>query len=63
MLISLLVAVIVMGLVYYCITLLPIPQPFKNIAIILLVIICILWLLGLTGVFVGPWGGGIRHCP
>lgn len=46
MLISLLVAVIIMGLIYYCITLLPIPQPFKNIVVVIFILICIIWLVG-----------------
>lgn len=49
-LVGLLIAVIVVGLLAYCVTLLPIPQPFKNIAIIILVLIVIVWLLsGFTG--------------
>jgi hypothetical protein len=57
MLISLLVAVIIMGLIYYCITLLPIPQPFKNIVVVIFILICIIWLVGyLPGVDYG-WHG------
>ena len=56
MLISLLVAVIVAGLIYYLLTLLPIPQPFKNIVMVLFIIIVIIWLLGFVGAFPGNWG-------
>ena len=52
MLISLLVTVIVIGLLYGLVTLLPLPEPFKRIALIIFILICILWLLG----FVGVWG-------
>ncbi len=45
-LISLLIAIIVMGLMYWLITMLPLPQPFKQIATVILILICIVWLLG-----------------
>ena len=45
-LVGLLIAVIVVGLLVYLIRMLPIEEPFKNIAIIVLVIILIIWLLG-----------------
>lgn len=54
MLIDLLVAVIVMGLIYYIVTILPLPQPFKNVAIIIVLIICVIWLLSFTS-FGGPY--------
>lgn len=49
-LIGLLVFVIILGLLYWCITLLPLPQPFKNIAIVILILICIVFLLNSLGV-------------
>jgi hypothetical protein len=55
MLLELLIAVIVMGLLYWLVTLLPIPQPFKNIAIVIIVLICILWLLSFTGLLSPYW--------
>jgi hypothetical protein len=60
MLISLLVTVIVIGLLYYCVTLLPLPEPFKRIAVVIFILIAIIWLLGFVGVW-GPqpyWGYG-----
>jgi hypothetical protein len=45
-LISLLVAVIVIGLLCWLVTMLPMPQPFKQIATVVMVLICIVWLLG-----------------
>jgi hypothetical protein len=50
MLISLLIAVIVCGLLVYVVQLLPISQPFKQIAIAVVVVILIIWLLS----FIGP---------
>ena len=49
-LVSLLVFVIVAGLIWYLIMLLPLPPPFKMVAQVILIIIAILWLVGiLTG--------------
>ena len=66
MLLTLLVFVIVAGLIYYLLTLLPLPDPFKKIALILFIVLCILWLVGYAGVF-GPgpyWGhAGRLGCP
>lgn len=45
-LIYLVVMVIICGLIYYVVTLLPLPEPFKQIAVILVLIIFILLLLG-----------------
>lgn len=39
-LVSLLVLVLVFGLLYYLITLLPLPAPFKNVALIILISDC-----------------------
>jgi hypothetical protein len=51
-LIQLLVFVIVAGLIYWLLTLLPIPEPFKNIVMVIFIVICIVWLIGtLTGGF------------
>ena len=45
-LIGLLIAVIVIGLLLYLVQLLPLQPPFKTIAMIVIVLICIVWLLG-----------------
>lgn len=50
MLISLLVAVVVAGLLFWVATLLPIPQPFKNIALIIVALILIYWIASVGGV-------------
>jgi hypothetical protein len=61
MLITLLVAVVVAAIVYWIITLIPLPQPFKNIILAILGLILVLWILQTTGVFGGdPWIGGPR---
>lgn len=44
---SILVMVIVMGLIYWIITLLPLPQPFKQVAIVIVLVICLLYLLSM----------------
>jgi len=48
-LVSLLVAVIVLGLLVYVVGLLPLPAPFKTIAHILVILIAVIYLLGLLG--------------
>jgi uncharacterized membrane protein len=48
-LVSLLVAIIVLGLLIYVVGLLPLPAPFKTVAHILVIIIAIVYLLGLLG--------------
>lgn len=51
---SILVMVIVMGLIYWIITLLPLPEPFKQIAIVIVVIVCLLYLLSILFGMAGP---------
>lgn len=46
MLISLLIAVLVLGLLVYLIQLLPLPDPFRTVAIAIVILIAIFWLLG-----------------
>jgi ABC-type siderophore export system fused ATPase/permease subunit len=60
---SILVMVIVLGLIYWVVTLLPLPEPFKQIAIVIVVVICLLYLLSLLFGFAGPFPvfhGGYR---
>jgi hypothetical protein len=45
-LVSLLVLVIVAGLIWYLITLLPLPAPFKQVAMVIVILIAILVLVG-----------------
>jgi|HubBroStandDraft_6_1064221.scaffolds.fasta_scaffold37913_4 hypothetical protein len=44
---SILVLVIVMGLLYWIVTLLPLPDPFKTIAIVVVLLICVIYLFSL----------------
>lgn len=46
MLISLLVLLLIVGLVYWAITTIPLPQPIRVIAIVILVIVAVVYLLG-----------------
>jgi len=52
---SILVMVIVLGLIYWIVTLLPLPEPFKQIAIVLVVVICLLYLLSLLFGYAPPF--------
>lgn len=49
-LVGLLVFILIVGLLYWCVTLLPLPQPFKNIALVIVILICIIFLLNSLGV-------------
>ncbi len=49
LLITLLIAVVIFALLWYLVSLLPIPQPFKNIVVIILILIAIIWLIHLAG--------------
>lgn len=50
-LIALIVAVVIGGLLYWCIQQLPLPAPFKQVALVLLVLVFIVYLLwALSGV-------------
>ncbi len=51
-LVGLLVAVVIMGLIYWLITMLPLPAPFGTIVLVIFIIICILWLASSFG-FIG----------
>jgi hypothetical protein len=46
-LISLLIFVVILGVIYYILTLIPLPQPFKNIALIIIAVIALLYLVGM----------------
>jgi hypothetical protein len=49
-LIGLLVFVIVVGVIFYVLSLLPLPEPWKKIATILLCLIVLLYLLSALGI-------------
>ncbi len=48
--ISLLILVIVIGVVFYILQLLPIEQPWKNIAMVIAAVIVLIYLLKMLGV-------------
>lgn len=45
LLLSLFILVIVFGLLYWLVTLLPIPEPAKKIALAILIVFCVIYLL------------------
>lgn len=55
MLIQLLVMVIVAGILYWIVTLLPLPEPFKTIAIVIVILIILFWILGMVGMIPSPY--------
>ena len=60
---SILVLVIIMGLIYWVISALPIPEPFKNIALVIIVAICLIYLLTMLFGMAAPFPvfrGGYR---
>lgn len=50
MLINLLILVLVIGVVFYVLQLLPIAQPWKNIALVIAAVIVLIYLLRMLGV-------------
>ena len=55
--ISLIVYIIVLGLLYWCTTLLPLPDPFPTVVKVLFVILVILVLLNAIGFVALPFPG------
>jgi hypothetical protein len=49
-LVGLLIFIIIVGLLYWAVSLLPLPQPFKNIALVIVILICIVFLLNALGI-------------
>ncbi|MGE0797297.1 MAG: hypothetical protein AB7G13_28795 [Lautropia sp.] len=52
-LISLLILVLILGLIYWVITLIPLPPPFKTVALVVFAIIAILYLVSMLGALPG----------
>jgi len=46
-LLGVIITVVILGLICYCVSLLPLPAPFKTIAYVLFVIVVILYLVSL----------------
>jgi hypothetical protein len=52
---SILIMVIVLGLIYWIVTMLPLPEPFKQIAIVIVVVMCLIYLISLLTGYAGPF--------
>lgn len=46
LLVNLIILLVVMGLIYWLVTLIPLPEPFPNIIRVLAIIACVLVVLG-----------------
>jgi len=55
LLFSLLIMVIILGLVWWIISILPLPEPMKQIVTVILAVICLLYLLGLLFGYATPF--------
>lgn len=53
-LVQLIVLIIVLGLIAWLINYLPLPPPFKVVAMVLTILILVLWLLGAVGLVAFP---------
>lgn len=49
-LVSLVVAIVVLALVYWLITLLPLPEPFPKIILVVFILVAIVWVLHAFGI-------------
>ena len=54
-LISIVVACVILGLLYWLLEMLPIAEPFRTIIRVVVVLGCILWLLSLVGWLPTDW--------
>lgn len=55
LLFTILIVLIVSGLLYWAVTMLPLPAQVKQIATVVVVLIMLVWLLQVVGVFGAPW--------
>lgn len=55
LLVSILVALLIMGVVYWFVTLLPLPDPFKKIGLAICVLIFLIIVLNIVGLIGEPW--------
>lgn len=60
-LINLLIFVVILGLVYWVISIVPLPPPFRLVVQVIFAIIAIIMLLGFVGWVPGYHIGGYRH--
>ena len=57
MLVSLLILVLVVGVVFWILSMLPIPQPWLNVARAIIALIVLIWLIS----WLLPMSGGFGH--
>ena len=60
LLISLIVLCLIVGIVFWLLTLLPIPQPFLNVIKVCIVLIVLLYVIGMLGGYVHPFYVPVR---
>ena len=54
-LIDILILILLAGLIYWLLSIIPLPPPFKQAAMVIFAVICIIWLIGLMfGYFPAP---------
>jgi hypothetical protein len=53
-LISLIILCLVVGVIFWLLTMLPVPQPFLNVIKVCIVLICLIWLLTMLGGYTHP---------
>lgn len=60
LLVTLLVVLCVGGVMYWIVQMLPLPAPIKQVALVVVAIILLVWLLQVVGLFGHPWRVPIR---
>lgn len=54
-LIQLIIIILVLGLIYWAIGMLPIPEPFKRVAMVAMIVILVLYIIGALLPLAGGW--------
>lgn len=54
LLISIIVVCLIVGVIFWLLTMLPIPQPFQNVIKVCIVLLCLIYVLSILGGFVHP---------
>lgn len=49
LLINIIIALVILGLLYYLVMLLPIPEPFRTVIRVVVILLLIVWLLSFAG--------------
>lgn len=53
MILSIIATIVILGLIYWAVSLIPLPEPFPQIIRVLFIIIAVIYILSLFGVNVG----------